>query len=667
MSTKSALLHQVFSETDLTRTAPGGWLRRYLETQAEGLTGHLEEAGYPFDAPNCAWLPGPEGENDWNWVEYEQRAYWLDGMIRCGLLLDHKPLIDKAAARFEHVLGHQRESGYLGPDILLDATRYPRFGRWSHTVFFRGLMAYAGVVGDDRIAAALENHYLSGTATHEQGRDVCNAEVMIWTYTRTGNAALLRMANEAWREYQPLQSPPHHHTTERQMLVDEAPEGHGVSYNEIAKIPAVLSMATGSDEQLAAARSAYEKLERYCMLVDGVHSSSEFLRGRAVLDSHETCDIADYTWSLGYLLMATGEAAYADRIERAIFNAAPGAVREDFRGLQYFSCPNQVIADRRSNHNEFQHGSQWMSYRPNPGTECCPGDVNRIMPNFAGRIWMTDQSGHPVVAFYAPAGHTYTIDGQAVRLNQETTYPFEETIRIAIDCEHPARFALTLRIPGWTVNPRLEVNGTDAGIELPSGQFIRLEREWRPGDRVELTLPMKWRTSRWENGIALERGPLVYSLRIEEDWQVDPDEPRSSHDFPAWNLYAASPWNYALILDEDNPAASVELVENPTGDPERPWSIDRAPHTVRVKARRVEGWKLLERDHILKTAYKNGKAIADETTSERIEGDYRFTPPLPAPETIAASLDNAVETVTLVPYGCTHLRVTIFPFIGPDA
>ena len=103
---------------------------------------------------------------------------------------------------------------------------------------------------------------------------------------------------------------------------------------------------------------------------------------------HETCDITDHTWALAYLLQATGDARYADRIEQVIFNALPGSITKDFHALQYFSCPNQVIATSTSNHNLFMRGLNWMSYRPDHEVQCCPGNLHRAMPNFVSKMWM---------------------------------------------------------------------------------------------------------------------------------------------------------------------------------------------------------------------------------------------------------------------------------------
>ena len=155
--------------------------------------------------------------------------------------------------------------------------------------------------------------------------------------------------------------------------------------------------------------------------------------------------------------MATGDAKYADKIERACFNAAPGAVTKDFKELQYFSCPNQVIADRTSNHNLFFHGSEWMSYRPNPGTACCAGNVNRIMPNYVSRMWMKNNSGGPVAALYGPSEFTFNIGDENVVITEKTDYPFNEEIQFTIHTKNSVSFPFTLRIPGWCDNPEIVV------------------------------------------------------------------------------------------------------------------------------------------------------------------------------------------------------------------
>jgi DUF1680 family protein len=618
---------QYFFEVPISTIRPAGWIRAYLERQRDGLTGHLEEAGFPFNDPTCAWAPteGTKQCED-NWCPYEQRGYWVDGMVRCGALLDDQWLLKKGTDICDYILDHPDDDGYLGPKFLKDSVRYPRYSRWCHAVVFRALMAYAGTSKRTDIAEKLANHYFSETCDHVDFREVCNIETMLWAYGQTGEERLLKYAEKAWKVYEKQKNIP---VSTEQMLSSENIHCHGVTYNEIAKQPAIIGMYNGDSKLIDASIGAYTMLERDHMLVDGVHSSSEFLDGQDPLASHETCDIADYTWSLGYLLMATENVHYADLIERAVYNAAPGAVTPDFKALQYFSCPNQIIADKHSNHNKFFKGGAWMSYRPNPGTECCPGDVNRIMPNFASRMWMRHKSGDVVTTLYGPSVYKgITEAGIAFTITEDTTYPFSSEISFSINLNKPSSFGILLRIPEWCSNAKIIVAGEEYKESVKAGTFARLNKEWQDGDSVVLELPMKFKLINCpRGGVALERGPLLYSLKIDEKWEIDKDEPKSSQTFPAWNLFPQSPWNYALDLDADNLEKQIKMTTLPVS--KQPWTIETAPHILSVPARIVEGWKEYCPTTITKSEYQGNMAIADLTEDGSLEGDFRFTHKLP--------------------------------------
>jgi DUF1680 family protein len=533
------------------------------------------------------------------------------------------------------------------------------FHRWPHAVLFRALMAHHSATGDARIVPALARHYLSNTSPHSAGREVCNVEALLWTYEQTGDKRLLDHALQAYNEYNRLS--PDDDTALKNLMSSKRATEHGVTFNEIGKLGAVLYRYTGNETYLQATLNAYRKLDRDQMLVDGVPSSSEHLRGKDPLDSHETCDIADYTWGVGYLLLATGQADYADKIERACFNAAPGAVRSDFKALQYYSCPNQIVADASSNHNLHWRGSAWMSFRPNPGTECCPGDLNRIMPNYVARMWLSDGKHGLVAAMYGPSRVTATVSkGQTVTLVEKTSYPFSEQIEFEIHTAAPVRFALHLRIPGWCRQAQVMINGRPITQTLKPASFVTLRRTFAAGDRVTLILPMKIKTQTWpRGGLSVERGPLAYALRVEEDWRIDPDDPRSTPEFPAWNLYPASRWNYALALDPKRPEQDIEVIHHPaTNDP---WSIRTAPIELRVPARRVAGWRMVKAKAIISQTWAKGKF-----KNKRIQGQFSFTPQLPGPDALTRRLGKRLETISLVPYGCTKLRIAVFPH-APNA
>jgi len=624
---------------------PGGWLGAYMEKQAAELGSNLPKVSWPFTS--AYWSEEQEGESWWPW---EQMAYWIDGATRLALVLKDEKLLAQVRKPIDYTLSHVDEDGYLGPDFFKEPTG--DFHRWPHTLFFRGLGALSDAnsplpAADGNIVEAMRRHYLGDKAGYGTPiRNVTNLENILWCYERTGDKRLLDLAENAWREFAKVASDPERGDLGALRVFARTPiNAHGVTYIESAKQPAILYLHTGNPEYLRFALAAERRIFDHHMLVDGIPSTSEWYRTVTSLDSHETCDIADHTWSWGYLLQATGDAVWADRIERACFNAAPGAIKNDWKALQYFSCPNQFLATLDSDHNVMAHGGRMMAYQPNPGqrTACCGGNVHRIFPNYAIRMWMRTPDSGLAAVLYGPSRMKANVgeENVPVEIVQSTAYPFDEQIRFTIHAERAVAFPLALRIPGWCAAPRLAING--APMALPSAEkgFVVLRRTFKPGDTVTLTLPMMVAASRWpQNGIALERGPLVYSLPIREKWTSRVEKKYTTAEFPSWEATPESAWNYGLALDAAHPEKGVQVkAQAPAPDqPFDPWQ--NPPITLSVPARKMEGWEL--------------QANPDKPAQ-------RFTPPLPDPESVKVS--ENLEQVTLVPYGATHLRVTIFPAV----
>ena len=167
-------------------------------------------------------------------------------------------------------------------------------------------------------------------------------------------------------------------------------------------------------------------------------------------------------------------------------------------------------------------------------------------------------------------------------------------IELTITPARAATFPLLLRIPGWAADASITVNGQTIAAVKP-GTFHRVERTWQAGDRVALRFPMPVRATRWYNdSVALERGPLVFSLKIGEDWRALSQGMKKPAPPPAkdWEVHPTTPWNYALLLDPSQPMRAVEVQEKPLGA--RPYSPEGAPLELRAKGRRVPGWTMVE-------------------------------------------------------------------------
>jgi hypothetical protein len=191
----------------------------------------------------------------------------------------------------------------------------------------------------------------------------------------------------------------------------------------------------------------------------------------------------------------------------------------------------------------------------------------------------------------------------------------------------PATFPLKLRIPRWATNAEVVVPGEQPQSAAPG--LFPIEREWKDGDVVELRFAPVVRVERaYRNGLAVERGPLVFSLPVGAEWQkIKGEEPHAD-----WEVHPTTPWNYGLLTDAANPGDAFKLEQRPVGDV--PFSPDGAPLALQAKGRQLPEWKLVA-----------GSAG-------------------PLPESPAAS-SQPDEDLTLIPYGATNLRLTVFPQIRP--
>lgn len=664
---------------------PEGWLKLHMEGQAR-LASALPEISYPFSGG--FW----EGEeNSPAWFTWEQRAYWIDGATRLALVLGDDALLAKARAPLDYTLAHPSSTGYLGPKFLEFGDDRGGPNRWPNTVFNRGLMALADaqpapdMVDPARIAEALHKHYLNDKADYTGGsRNITNLEVILWCYGRTGDKKLLDLALNTWDKYvkdaedeyqaamrEPASGAPgsrsfsrhtdlepsagaavsrrfsrHTDLAPSRVFADTPIQTHGVSYAEISKLPAILYLYTGKEEYRKFVVAAQKRVFDHHLLIDGIPSSDEGFAGTSALDEHETCDITDHAWAWTYVLQATGDGQYGDAIERACFNAHPGATKPDWTGIQYFGSANQVLANLNCDHGTVRwFGSRRMAYQPNPAQliGCCGGNKHRFFPNYVLSMWMQSKDNGLAATLYGPSTVTAKVgsSNEQVQITQKTNYPFEEEIRFEVKADRPVLFPLSLRIPAWCDAPQLKVNGTSIGTVRLQNGFTVLRRRFKSGDVVTLNLPMKVKATEWpDNGIGVERGPLVYALPIEAKWDSFPEAAYSSEEFPTWEANPIGEWNYGVVLDPAKVHTQVEVKQRPSAQnlEASSWPWSDAPTVLTVQARKLEGW--------------------DYETNPK-EPHQRFTPRLPDAGTVKAS--ETVERITLVPFGATQLRMSIFP------
>ncbi len=223
----------------------------------------------------------------------------------------------------------------------------------------------------------------------------------------------------------------------------------------------------------------------------------------------ETCAAIGLVFWNHRMLQLQGDGRFADVMERALYNGTISGVSLD--GTKFFYV-NPL--ESRGNH----HRQDWF------GCACCPPNIARLIASIGGYVY-SESEKDAYVHLYIQGSGALNVGGQKVVLKQETDYPWDGNILISVDPETPAFFGLNLRIPGWSRNATLAVNGKAMDVEaLTSLGYARIQREWRSGDRVKLVLPMPVERVSAHPAVhqdvgfvSLQRGPVVYCLEQAEN------------------------------------------------------------------------------------------------------------------------------------------------------
>ena len=274
-----------------------------------------------------------------HWWPYEQSAYFVDATTRLSWLINDPGISRRRDANLDYILEHSSGTNFGGSHWC-----------WPNAVVGRALMAQFSATGDPRVAAAMQNWLLtSADAIAKGGRNGVNFEEAFYLYGVTGDPRLAW--NCAARSMTVICRTPIRFAPSPKFRAEARFREHGVTAAEELKCLPLMFSYTGDRAGPAAGATRLPKSAGQQSHGRRRHRQRGTSGADRVLFSvHESCDITDWSWSLGYLFMATGEARLADLIERATFNALPGAVTKDFKQLQYFSAVNQTEIAATNSH-----------------------------------------------------------------------------------------------------------------------------------------------------------------------------------------------------------------------------------------------------------------------------------------------------------------------------
>jgi DUF1680 family protein len=536
------------------RFEDGFWkprLERNRTLTLDASYGHLKKNGN-LAAYQWEWWDAAKGNPPWKiWVG--DLPKWLEASAWSLASFPDPVLARRVKAAVAGVAAGQKPDGYLYANAVPENWRFQNMAQW-HELYdlghmIEGAVALAEGLGDRTLldvvcrAVAFVDRRFGWEKGKIQAADG-HPEIelaLVRLYRLTGDPAHLRLARffvdvrgkdpafyAKETEICKKKGIPHssyvgdnpsNRQAHKPLREQETVEGHAVCALYLLAGAADVAAETGDAALLRTCRRLWANVTRRRMYVTGGVGSTS-VREAFTVDFDlpnetgygETCASIALVFFAQRMLQIEPDGEYADVIERALYNGILSGVSQD--GVRFFYS-NRLAVYPRANVNKpdklQSSRKEWF------GTSCCPPNLARLLASLGSYVCST---GKDSLWIHQYAGGTASVNvgDTPVTVVTKTRYPWDGTIRMAVRPGAPARFTLALRVPGWARSFTLAVNGRRVRLTPVKG-YLKIDREWKAGDRVVLSLPMP--VERVEarpevrdacGMVALQRGPVVYAF-----------------------------------------------------------------------------------------------------------------------------------------------------------
>jgi hypothetical protein len=660
LNNKKPLVQNSFIKLPVTAIKPHGWLKEYLIRQKNGLTGRLGEISVWLQKEDNAWL-AKDGKGQYGW---EEVPYWLKGYANIGYILNDEKIIKESKVWIEGVLNSQREDGNFGPTNV-DKNGAEDF--WPKMIMLYCLQSYYEYSNDKRVISFMQGffkyqldypqekfikqyHYWQGLRTGD------NLHSVLWLYNITGDNYLLDLAKKIhnnstrWDNRNTIRTRDYFGIKPLPDWFKLLPDWHNVNIAQGFREPATFYQLSDDTKDLQASYDVFNIVRQYFGQVPGGLFGSDENARPGFTDPRqatETCGMVEQMNSDEHMLRITGDISWADNAENVAFNSYPSAVMPDFKSLRYLTSPNMIINDSKNHSPAVANEGPFMMMNPF-SSRCCQHNHSQGWPYFSENLWMATPDNGVAAVLYAASEVTMKAgNGTEIKFEEISNYPFDDKLTFKFHSAKTVSFPMYLRIPAWCSNAAVMVNGKKINVQPAASKYVKINRSWKEGDVVILTLPMKVNTTAWKenkNSVSVNYGPLTFSLKIKEDYSSKESDKTAQWDskwqkgadltaWPSYEIHALSPWNYGLQLNEKNTSASFSIEKKSWPKNNFPFTVDDVPVILKAKARQIPGWK---------------------TDESGLCGVLMQSP---------VKSNEPLQTIELIPMGAARLRISAFPII----
>ena len=451
----------------------------------------------------------------------------LLGFTALAYLTDDPALSEQVKGRVDLILAAQREDGAqdAGADLAVQAS------------LLRGLIAFYAATADKRVLVYLLKRlqYIYRNA-EKLFEDIKSAALTgeygyaaLCLYNWTGKSFLLHLLEKLralsldwtgfFHTFPVTRSFQKHISPEEMKRGLSSPDAQTRSYYQKQQVmadgltlakglktPAILSRYSGSSKEKEAGKVGLEKVMRYHGTAHGLFAAEPSLMGGDPSCGMDGRAAAEAMFSLEQLLASQGDCFIADAWEKIALNILPameknGRIRPNLKVNGPFPLENPPAAEVGP------WVDAWL----------------RGMTGYVSGLWTASKEDGLALMSYVPSLLRWKINGSPVSIKVEGKYPLNGEASLTISVKQPFAFPLHLRIPAWAEGAVVQVNDEGAQSPVP-GSFFTLDRTWRDGDKVVVSLPMRPRLTRWHHqSAAVEYGPLLMALSVDGEqplWQL---------------------------------------------------------------------------------------------------------------------------------------------------